>query len=151
MHLESDMPGTLEDLICKQGMHNSLFSDNANIQCGKRVLDLLRLYGIKDFQSEPHRQHQIFAERKIGDTKCLTNAIMDCTGTGVRFWLLCLFYVGFLLNHLTSDTLPGITPIKVSTGQAPAILALLQFRWFEAVLYSEEYSFPTDSPENTGR
>jgi hypothetical protein len=35
MCLESDMPSTLEDLICQHGALNSLFSDNTKIQCGK--------------------------------------------------------------------------------------------------------------------
>jgi hypothetical protein len=151
MRLESDMSKTLEDLIRNHGAPNSLFSDNAKAQCGKRVLDILRLYGIKDFQSEPHHQHQNFAERKIGDTKRLTDAIMDRTGTQAHFWLLCLLYVVFLLNHLASDALGGLTPIEVATGQRPDISALLQFRWFEPVLYSVDHSFAKDSPEQAGR
>ena len=76
MRTEHDMAGTFEDLIRQHGAPDSLFSDNAKAQCGKRVRDLLRLYGIKDFQCEPHHQHQNFAERKIGDTKRLTDAIL---------------------------------------------------------------------------
>jgi hypothetical protein len=77
-----------------------------------------------------HHQHQNFAERKKigGDTKRLTDAIMDCTGTQASFWLLCLLYVVFLLNQLASDALDGLTPIEVVTGQRPDISALLQFR-----------------------
>ena len=101
---------------------------------GKQVLDLLRLYGIKDFQSEPHHQHQNFAERKIGDTKWLTDAIMDRTGTSAKFWLLCLLYVVYLLNHMASGAIGRLTPVEVATGQRPGISALLQFRWFEPVL-----------------
>jgi hypothetical protein len=117
MRLESDMSKTLEDLIRNHGAPSSLLTDNAKAQCGKRVPDILRLYGIKDFQSEPHHQDQNFAERKIGDTKRLTDTIMDCTGTQVSFWLLCLLYVVFLLNHLASDALDGLTPIEAATGQ----------------------------------
>jgi hypothetical protein len=117
----------------------------------KRVLDILRLYGIKDFQSEPHHQHQNFAERKIGDTKRLTDAIMDRTRTQASFWLLCLLCVVFLLNQLASDALGGLTPIEVATGQRPDISALLQFHWFEPVFYSVDYSFASDSPEKSGR
>jgi hypothetical protein len=150
MCLKSDMSKTLEDLIRNHGAPNSLFSDNAKAQCGKRVLDILCLYGTKDFQSEPHHQHQNFAERKIGDTKRLTDAIlMDRTGTQARFWLLCLLYVVFLLNHLSSDALGGLTPIEIATGQRPDISALLQYRWFEPVLYPVEHSFASDSPEKS--
>jgi hypothetical protein len=52
MWLKSDMPGTLEDLMCQHRVTpNSLCSDYAKVQCGKSVLDLLLLYGIKDLQS----------------------------------------------------------------------------------------------------
>jgi hypothetical protein len=105
MGLKSDMSKALEDLIRNHGAPNSLFSDSAKAQCSKHVLDILCLYGIKDFQSEPHHQHQNFAESKIGDTKRLTDAIMDRTGTQASFWLLCLLYVVFLLYHLASDVL----------------------------------------------
>ncbi len=151
MKTEHDMAGTFEDLIRQHGAPDSLFSDNAKAQCGKRVRDLLRLYGIKDFQCEPHHQHQNFAERKIGDTKRLTDAIMDRTGTKATYWLLCLLYVVYLMNHLASDVLCGLTPIEVATGQRPDISALLQFRWFEPVLYSVDHTFAADSPESSGR
>jgi hypothetical protein len=124
--LESDMSKTLERLIRNNGAPNSLFSDNAEFQCEKRVIDIVRLYDIKDFHSEPHHQHQNFAERKIGDTKRLTDAIMVRTGTQPNFWLLCLLYVVFLLNHLASDALGGLTPIEVPAGQRPGISTLLQ-------------------------
>jgi hypothetical protein len=77
---------------------------------------------------------------------------MDCTGTQASFWLLCLLYVVFLLNHLASDALGGLSPIEVATGQHPDISAPLQFWWFEPVLYSvDHHSFASDSPEKSGR
>jgi hypothetical protein len=131
---------------------NALFSDNAKAQCGKRVLDILRLYAIKDFQCEPHHQHQNFAERKIGDTKRLTDSIMDRTGTPAILWLLCLLYVVFLMNHLSSPILDGLTPIEKATGQRPDISPLLNFHWYEEVLYhDEDHSFPSQSREKSGR
>ena len=151
MRSESDMPSTLEDLVRVHGAPNSLFSDNAKIQIGKRVLDILRLYAIKDFQCEPHHQHQNFAERKIGDTKRLADTIMDRTGTPAQYWLLCLFYVVFLLNHLSSSALHDLTPIEAATGQRPDISPILNFRWFEPVFYKADHTFPSDSPEKSGR
>jgi hypothetical protein len=60
--------------------------------------------------------------------------------------------VVFLLNHLASDAALGglVTPIKVATGQHPGISPLLQFCWFELVLYYVDYSFASDSPEKYG-
>ena len=62
MKLESEMPGTLEDFIRQHGAPNLLFSDNAKVQIGKRVKDILRMYHISDYQCEPHNQHQNYVE-----------------------------------------------------------------------------------------
>jgi hypothetical protein len=150
MNSESQMPNTLEDLIRKHGAPNCLFSDNAKVQIGKRVHDILRLYSIKDFQCEPEYQHQNFAERKIGDVKRLSSGIMDRTGTPAAFWLLCLFYVIFLLNHMSSDAIGGITPIEEATGVKGDISPLLKFHWWEPVLYQAEGGFPSESREKQG-
>jgi hypothetical protein len=141
MNSESQMPSTLKDLIPKHGAPNCLFSDNAKVQIGKCVHDILRLYSIKDFQCEPEYQHQNFAERKIGDVKRLSSSIMDRTGTPAAFWLLCLFYVIFLLNHMSSDALGGITPIEEATCVKGNISPLLKFHWWEPVLYQAEGAF----------
>jgi hypothetical protein len=151
MQNESQMPNTLEDLIRKHGAPNSLFSDNAKVQIGKRVHDILRLYQIKDFQCEPHYQHQNFAERKIGDIKRLCDSIMDRTGTPSSFWLLCLLFVIFLMNHMASDALDGLTPIEKATGVKADISPLLQFHWWEPVFYQADHGFPSSSREKSGR
>jgi hypothetical protein len=54
MRNEYAMPSTLEGLIRKHGAPNHLFSDNAKVQIGKQVHDILRLYQRKDFQCKPH-------------------------------------------------------------------------------------------------
>ena len=43
---------------------NMLISDRAKVKISKQCHDILRAYCIKDFQSEPHYQHQNYAERK---------------------------------------------------------------------------------------
>ena len=150
MTSESQMPNTLEDLIRKHGAPNGLFSDNAKVQIGKRVLDILRMYQIKDFQCEPHYQHQNFAERKIGDIKRLCDSIMDRTGTPPAFWLLCLLFCVTLMNHMASDALGGITPIEEATGIKGDISPFLQFHWWEPVLYQADHGFPSSSREKPG-
>jgi hypothetical protein len=113
MRLKSDMPDTLKDLICQHGAPNSLFSDNAKVQYGKHILNLLHLCGIKVFQSEPYHQHQNFAERKTKDTKNLIDAIIGHTGMAVAcLWLICLLFVAFLLKHLAWMLLVGL-PIEI--------------------------------------
>jgi len=41
------------------------------------MIDLLRLYCVKDGQSEPHQQNQNYAERKIQQVKGMVNGMMD--------------------------------------------------------------------------
>ena len=65
---------------------NALFSDNAKAQIGKTVKEILRMYAIKDFQCEPHHQHQNFAERQIQEVKKRCNVLMDCTDTPAPCW-----------------------------------------------------------------
>jgi hypothetical protein len=132
---ESQMPNTLEDLIREHGAPNCLFSNNAKVQISAGVRDILHLYKIKDFQCETEHQNQNFAERKVGDVKRLSSAIMDCTGTSAAFWLLCLFYVVFLLNHMSSEALGGIAPLEAAAGVKADLSPLLQFHWWEPVFY----------------
>ena len=49
MQSESQMPGTLEDFIRQVGAPNVLFSDNAKVQIGAKVRNILRHYSIDDF------------------------------------------------------------------------------------------------------
>jgi hypothetical protein len=82
MQLESQMAETLEDYIRQVGAPNVLFSDNAKAQIGAKVRNILRHCTIDEQQSEPHDQHQNYAERRIQEVFHLTtNAIMDRTGT----------------------------------------------------------------------
>jgi hypothetical protein len=48
--------------------------------------------------------------------KRLSSAIMDRTGTPAAFWLLCHFYVVFLLDHMSSEALDGIAPLEAAAG-----------------------------------
>ena len=150
MGSETEMPGTFEDFIREVGAPTSLFSDNAKVQIGSAVRNILRMYAISNFQCEPHHQHQNPAERKIQEVKKLTNAILDCTGTHHRFWLLCLLFVVQLLNVLASESLNWETPTYKATGQRPDISPFLIFHFGELVLYSHDNKFPSDSPELRG-
>ena len=104
MQKESEMPSTLLDFIRKFGAPTGLFSDNAKVQVGNTVKSILRMYATDDLQSEPHHQHQNPAERRIQDVKKVCNQVMDRTGTPPQYWLLCLLYVTFLLNRLSTET-----------------------------------------------
>jgi hypothetical protein len=142
MKNESEMPGTLQDFIRKLGAPNGLFSDNAKVQIGNAVKTILRMYCINDMQSEPHHQHQNPAERRIQDIKKVSNHLMDRTGSPARFWLLSLELTVYILNRLATESLGWLTPYEKALGQKPDISALLAFRWWEPVYYSEADTYP---------
>ena len=150
MTRESQMPGTLEDFIREVGAPNSLFSDNSKVQIGAKVLDLMRMYRMSNFQCEPEHQHQNPAERKVQEVKKVTNATMDRTGTAAKLWLLCLLYCVALLNCLATASLDWETPTYRATGQRPDISAFLIFHFNEKVLYAVDNCFPSASPEKLG-
>ncbi len=146
---ETQVPGTFEDFIRDAGAPKKLVSDNAKSETGKRMKDLLRLYCVKDGQSEPHQQNQNYAEQKIGQVKRMVNGIMDRTGTPAVYWLLCTLFSICLLNHLSLDSLNWKTPIEVAFNQQPDISPFLQFHWWQKVYYAVDNKFPSQSPEKT--
>ena len=122
---KSQMSGTFMDFIRTHGAPKMLFSDNAKEQIGHKILDILRHYNIKRHTSEPHYQNQNPAERRIQDVKHMTMGIMDRTRTPAPFWLLCILYVCYLLNHVASDQLDGVTPLEKAHRQKSDISVYL--------------------------
>jgi hypothetical protein len=152
MKTDHEMAHTLEDFIRSYGAPNVLFSDNARAQIGKTVHEILRMYAIKDFQCEPHHQHQNFAERQIQEVKKRCNILMDRTGTPATYWLLCAEYAVYILNRLSSPTLNQKTPLEVATGQQPDISAILAFHWYQPVYFcSTKPTYPSQTQERSGR
>ena len=76
---------TLEDQIRTQGAPTKLISDQAQVETSNQVKEILWAYCIDDWQSEPHDQHQNFAEHRIQQLKNLVNTIMDCVGAPLGF------------------------------------------------------------------
>jgi hypothetical protein len=151
MNSESEMPGSLMDFIRTYGAMSGLFIDNAKAQCGKVVEKILRMYNIKDMQTEPHHPWQNPAERCIQEVKATTNVILDRTGAPKVMWLLCMMYVVFLLNHLAHEKINWRTPIEAAFGVTPDVSALLCFQFYEPVVYFQpDASFP-GSKEKFGR
>ena len=144
---ESQMAGTAEDLIRDVGAPLGLFSDNAKTQTGKAIQKLLRMYAIKDAQSEPHYQHQNPAERAIQDVKRITNTIMDRTATPAKFWLLCTLFVIALLNHMVNPT-TGKVPLTACFHIPTDISGFLDYVWWQKVYYEvHEHAFPSETKE----
>ena len=141
----------LLDEIRKRGAMDKLISDRAQSEISNAVYDVLRGYGIQDWQSEPHHQNQNPFERRYAHIKAYTNNIMNRTGAPAYTWLLCLCYVCLLLNCLACEALNWTSPHQALTGQQPDISALVQFHFYEPVYYkTHSQAFPSDSEEKLG-
>jgi hypothetical protein len=152
MKTDHEMAHTLEDFIRTYGAPNAIFSDNAKAQIGKAVQDILRMYAIKDFQCEPHHQHQNPAERQIQEVKKRCNILMDRSGSPSSLWLLCTKYVVYVMNRVSLTSLQQRTPLEVATGQQPDISAILAFHWFQPVYFKNpKVSYPSHTQERSGR
>jgi len=151
MKTDKEFVNTLEDNICHHGAMDKLISDRAQVETSKKVQDILHALIIEDWQSEPHHQHQNFAENCWQTVKMYCNNVLNCTGTPAFTWLLCLLWVSFVLNHLATESLHYHTPMEVLTGSTPDISPILQFHFWEPVYYAlEDASFPSDANEKSG-
>ena len=149
---DKNFPQVLFDEIRKYGAMDKLISDNAKAQVSARVQDILRTFAIKDWQSEPYKGNQNFAERGWKDTKTKVNSLLNASGADPEAWLLALEYVCFVQNHTAVPSLGNRTPIEWMLGYTPDISVLLQFCFWEPVLYKKyDEKFPSDSTELLGR
>ena len=147
MMTDGDFVGTLEDNIRKRGAMDVLISDRAQAEVGKKVQDICRMYRIGNYYSEPHHQHQNFAENQIGTLKDMTNRILDRSGMLANCWLLCLLYACSLLNHVSSDVHNGKTSQQMLDGTTSDISKFCYFAFGDEVFYSINNKFPSESPE----
>ena len=149
---DKDFKSTLEDEIRKYGAMDKLVSDNAKAQISDKVKEVLRTFAIDDWQSEPYKGNQNFAERGWRDTKRKVNALLNNSGATDAAWMLALEYICFVQNHTAVDSLGGRTPIEWLLGVTPDISVLLQFQFWEPVYYMKyDEKFPSDSTELLGR
>jgi hypothetical protein len=152
MKSDKQFVNTLEDNIRRRGAPTKLISDRAQVEISNKVKDILRALCISDWQSEPHQQHQNPCERRYQTLKSIANTVLDRTGSPAYLWLLCLMYVCFLLNNVSSASLNGQTRLQVLTGSTNDISPLLFFRWYEPVYYKvDDSDFPSESREKRGR
>jgi hypothetical protein len=62
---------TLEDTIIRRGAPNRLLSDRGQAINSHKVEDILNMFCINKWQSEPHQHHQNPAERQYDDNSSL--------------------------------------------------------------------------------
>ena len=144
---DSQFINTLEDNIRKRGAMDLLISDRAKAEISNKVQDILRAYRIDDWQSEPHHQHQNYAERRIQEYKKKVDTTLDRTGAPGNTWLLALLYVIFILNSVAYAGLNWRTPMEVWGGATPDISIITQFHFWQLVYYSVDNKWPSESRE----
>lgn len=151
-HSDKHFAPALMDVIRQYGAMDRLISDNAKAQISERVKDILRTYCIKDWQSEPYKGNQNFAERGWKDTKTRFKNAMNANGVPPNVWLLLLTYICEIQNHTAVASLKWRTPTEWLLGYTPDITVFLQFRFYEPVYYATyDAKFPSDSSESLGR
>ncbi len=62
MKTDQQFVNMLEDQIRERGAPAKLISDHAQVEISNQVKGILHAYCIADWQSEPHHQHQNYAE-----------------------------------------------------------------------------------------
>ncbi len=148
---ERQFVNTLEDNIRQRGAPTKLISDRAQVEISNKVKDILRALFIQDWQSEPHQQHQNFAERRIQTLKTTTNRVMDRVGAPAYCWLLCLMYVSFLLNLMAVPSKNNMVPLTALTNQVTDCSAALCFSFWDPVYYKvDDNAFPSTPREDIG-
>ena len=102
---------TLEDNIRRRGAMDKLLSDSAKTEISNKAMDILRVYHISNWLSEPYHQNQNPAEWRYRTIKSWTNTVMNRSGVPANCWLLCLIYVCYLLNNIACAALDGKIPL----------------------------------------
>ena len=151
MTSEKQIPGALEHNIKDRGAMETIISDGAKANISARIKTMCGIYGMKDYQSEPHHQHQNYAENRIGTLKDGTNRVMERSGAQASLWLLALVYVCLLYNHTVNESIGGVPPLTALEGINPDISMFLAFSFNEPVLYAEDNKYPSESTEKSGR
>ena len=132
---ETDIPVVYQDFLRDVGAPLGLKSDNAKAEIYGKVLDLNRLYCVKDKQSEAYYEHQNSVERMIQDVKRISNSIMDRMAVPAKFWLLTMLFVIGLSNCLVNVN--GVIPQSVVTGEVTDVSPYLSFHFWQEVFYED--------------
>ena len=130
---------------------DNFLSESAKTEISNKVVDILRAYHISNWHSEPYHQSQNPAEWRYRTIKSLTNAVMNRSGTPANWWLLCLIYLCYLLNHISCADLDGKIRLFALTWYDPDISIILLFTFYQPVFYATyDQIFPSESEERAG-
>ena len=139
---------TLEDNIRFRGTVNKLVSDYAQIEISNKAKNILRMYHSNSWHSEPYHQNQNPSEWCYRTIKAWTNTILNRTGAPSNYWLLCMSYKCYLLNHISCESLKGLIPPTRLYGVTPDFNIIMMYTFYQPAYYaSYNYSFPSTSEE----
>jgi len=151
MYTDGEFVNSLEDEIRFRGAMDTLISDRAQAEISNRVKTILRALYIREWQSEPTKQHQHITERFIQEAKKYANWIRNTSGAPPEAMFHILKYVCFVWNRTARKLLGWRTPCEALTGQTPDVSMLLTFRFWQGC-YIKNYQepgtgFPSQSNE----
>jgi hypothetical protein len=139
-------PDALCDFITYVGIPKKLISDNAGEEVQAEVRWYLSKLGTRIGTTEPHHQHQNFAEQAIRDIKALFFKIMSLSGAPIQYWCYAVQYAAELLNCRARASLDWRTPSEAIEGETPDISAFYQFMFWQKVRYTmPNIKFPKNS------
>ena len=148
---KSEFPKNYKDFILQNGAPSALRRDNAKEEQSEEIQDIHRKYLIQDQFSEPHNQQQNPVESgAIRWIKTMVHVLLDHTGAPDVLWLMAALYLAYVWKRTWHPQL-NMTPHQFRNGVPPDISSLLQFSFFQKVLYLDhEDSWPS-TKERAGR
>ena len=127
---------------------SKLLSDYAKFEISYKVKDILRIYHSSSWHSEPYHQNQNPAEWCQRTIKAWTTTILNRSGAPANFWLLCMNYTCYILNHLSCKSLKGRIRLTKLYCVSPDICILMMYIFYQSVYYaSHNQSFSSTSEE----
>jgi hypothetical protein len=116
MKTEKQFVNTLEGSIRERGALSRLLSACAQVEISACVVGIFCALHIGQWQiSEPHQQHQNPCKHRYQTFKTMMHTLLDCSGSPLSTWLLCLLYFAVLLKLTYNWTLGGI-PLQCAEG-----------------------------------
>jgi hypothetical protein len=151
MKYENEAPEAFKEFIMNYGAPNRIHSDNAKVETGIEWIQIRRKFYIKGTETEPYHPEQNYCERVIEMLKRKANYLMDKSGANEKFWKYAITAAADNINHTAFKSINWRTPWEAVMGETPDISPLLNFKFFEKIVYLDTpYSFP-ESKEKPGR
>ena len=148
MKTEKETHETVSKMFKDTGVPTKIVCDGAKSQIMGEFRRKCREADCPVQQTEPHSPWTNAAESAIRELKRATGRRMTATRTPKRLWDDCMELTALIRSHTALDIwqLAGQTPETLMTGQTPDISHLLEFDWFDWVMYYDsETKFPEDS------